>query len=112
MLIGVGAGLGVSFLMSKIMDEKIGIKEITSATIGGILGSFVPDKIDFPKNPNHRSIGHGALPVGFTIYKSLNIMNRRELPLWLRYAIYGFIAGYVLHLLADFTTPKCIPVLA
>jgi membrane-bound metal-dependent hydrolase YbcI (DUF457 family) len=112
MLIGAGAGFGVSLLISKIKEEKIGVAEYASATICGIIGSLIPDKIDTPMHPNHRSIAHGTLPVGFVIYKSIKIIDQGALPSWLRYAIYGFVAGYALHLLADLFTPKGIPILA
>lgn len=105
------SGLGISLLVAYIKNEKISFGEVAASTFGGILGGLIPDKIDLPVHPNHRSIGHGAIPVGFGIYKTIEVTKGDGLPSWLRYALYGFIAGYATHLLTDATTPKSIPIL-
>ncbi len=109
--LGALAGFGISLFAARIRNENIGFSEIAAATLGGTLGGFVPDKIDLPIHPNHRSIGHGVFPVGIGVFETIKIVNNENFPSWLRYALYGFIAGYTIHLLVDATTPRSIPLL-
>lgn len=61
---GVIAGLVVAASIQERSESPDPIIEIFGAAVGGYLGARLPDLIDPPTSPNHRSIGHGLIPVG------------------------------------------------
>jgi hypothetical protein len=51
------------------------LAESVGGLIGGIAGGMLPDFIDLPTSPNHRSLAHGALPaigIGFLAFQRLD----------------------------------------
>lgn len=57
-----GAGAALYFGMGTGSDSAI--VEAIGGAIGGYVGGKLPDVIDPPIHPGHRSIGHGVIPVG------------------------------------------------
>ena len=128
---GAGAGvLAVNFW--PLEDDNIKSGEyLTGAVIGGIIGGMLPDIIDPPRSPHHRSIGHsmtgnsiglGALIANIdTIDQALSerIKEAEENENYVLAGFYrfvsglikGFIAGQASHLLLDLTTPKRLPMI-
>lgn len=119
------------------------ILEMVGGGLGGLAGGALPDVLDPPAHPCHRSWAHGIVPVAAGAaywgeelpgwqdairrqadrFAQLRASERQPLlAAW--YAIVevvlrlccGFLAGagagYVTHLALDFTTPRCLPVLA
>ena len=83
----VSTGIGVAAALLR-SDEKnpwaralIGV----GGGIGGYWGGRMPDLIDPPTSPNHRSWGHGVLPVSATFGSAISRAQRFEKDL-LRYA--------------------------
>jgi hypothetical protein len=106
--------------------------------VGGVVGGSLPDLIDVPCHPNHRSLAHGVLPVGTAVIKTvawwkrqIDECNRRakvaeerwrqmgstgfnwERAGWLFLAglMAGFVGGYVSHLVLDSSSKKSLPLL-
>lgn len=118
------------------------LTDALSIFIGGWIGSKLPDIIDPPTSPRHRSIGHGMIQSSLLTRKALSIIPvfrkacfdasaeyevkaSKETGIWnLFYRLISFVfkfmaglapgilAGYVSHLALDFSTPMCLPLLA
>ena len=52
--------------------------EAAGGAAGGWLGARLPDMIDPPTSPRHRSIGHGIIPTGSAGYLFLSNLNSIE----------------------------------
>ena len=62
-IVGISAGGGLAYLSTSDMQAADRILEMLGGCFGGALGGKAPDWIDPPTNPNHRSVGHGVIPV-------------------------------------------------
>lgn len=130
----VSAAAGAIAAGACSFDEPIAviISRVIGGTVGGYIGGLMPDIIDSPRNgPNHRSIGHGLIPIGLICSLAFKAVIgfrerlkadaesvREDAPpqsLFLEAmigVIDGFIAGYLAHLALDVGTPKGLPILA
>lgn len=75
--VGAGAGLvwaAVNSLNQDLLDTAI---EMFGGLCGGGAGAVLPDLIDPPCHPRHRSLGHGLVPVG-----SAAALWAKNLPFW------------------------------
>jgi len=104
---------GVFYLIDMYSkDENFHFGHILSVSLGGIIGSALPDKIDTPNNPNHRALAHSIFVNGSI---SLNIkdffiwIDNQDIYDWIKWFIKGLIIGYLSHICLDFVTPKGIP---
>lgn len=52
--------------------------QVVGSYIGGKLGALLPDLIDPPTNPNHRSLGHGFIPTTIC----LALLSKKISPKW------------------------------
>ncbi len=128
-LTSAGAGLAVTTIIpvcEQIIDSvpyKIG------GFIGGSIGGMMPDIIDPPRHPNHRALGHSVTAntiVLGTLATTLPVIEMHLADLieeaiendndilaglyqFLIGIVRGFIAGQVMHLILDLTTPKRLP---
>lgn len=75
--VGVAAGAGLAAARSIHLPLSSCTTETLGGAFGGWLGAKVPDVIDPPTHPGHRSIGHGLLPVGLAGYATW-----QHLPGW------------------------------
>ena len=57
------AGAGYAFYKAKDINGVTKLPEVLGGALGGYLGGLLPDQIDPPFHPGHRSIGHGFFPV-------------------------------------------------
>lgn len=75
--------------------------------LSGAIGSMLPDILDPPSNPNHRKMFHSFFDLLFSTYllsnTSYSTNNYDEI------AFKSFIAGNMIHILQDSSTPKGIP---
>ena len=123
-------GVIIAGLFSIDQSTEVVISRMIGGAFGGYLGGLMPDKIDPSSNgPNHRSIGHGIIPIGGALlFGSKSINSARK---WLKDkadssrhegnllnsllyefvigVIDGFISGYLAHLALDSRTPKGLP---
>jgi hypothetical protein len=70
--IATSAPVGAAYAFHKANNQD-GLAKITESiggAVGGFWGGVLPDVIDPPYHPGHRSIGHGFLPViaGATVW--------------------------------------------
>ena len=82
--IAVGVPAGIVFCMYKAPAANG--SAILWETVGGAFGAvpvaLLPDFIDVPSCPNHRSVAHGAVPVGGLAYLALDYLDSGQA--WLR----------------------------
>ena len=134
----VGTVLGGTAAFA-LADPEHRLLETLGGLIGGWLGSVMPDRIDPPISPRHRSVGHGVLSAGGSLVALFS--NLPRLQEWLRSKareleaarspstfghfrllaalcrscaglIAGFLTGYACHLIQDSRTPAKLPVFA
>lgn len=60
--IGLASGVGFSLYRAKNEKFEDALLEAAGGALGGWLFSTVPDVIDPPTHPGHRSFGHGMVP--------------------------------------------------
>lgn len=75
-----GAGVGTGMALVKALDQRPAhlLLEGVGGTIGGMVGARLPDMLDLPTSPNHRSTAHAVLPVsvaGVTLLKNVDQMQ-------------------------------------
>ena len=73
------AGLVTALIRARDQKELAILIEGVGGFFGGRLGGLIPDLIDPPINPNHRSVGHGVLPnltVGLLAFNRLDDWQR------------------------------------
>lgn len=126
---------GVAYLIEGSLGQLS--VEIFGGVMGGILGAMMPDIIDRPDCPQHRSIAHGVLPVGIVLFLAcrylmtcralandivyslanlyiispeLNHVIGQELGYMAAGGVIGFILGYASHLVLDAFTPGSLPI--
>lgn len=80
-LVGAAAGAAASYYFARNQSDGDRFLEIIGGSIGGIVGSRLPDVIDPPTSPNHRSLGHGVVPVGCTAYAVWELLERSQAAL-------------------------------
>lgn len=130
--VSVSAGGLVAGVCAIDQPIEVLLSRTAGGAIGGWLGGLMPDIIDPSKNgPNHRSLGHGIIPVslicsiGFEKFLSLrdHLKDKSDRARFdddlstsllleaLIGAMDGFIAGYLAHLALDARTPKGLPII-
>jgi hypothetical protein len=57
------AGAGYAFYKANNQSDLAKLLETAGGALGGYLGGILPDRIDPPFHPGHRSLGHGFVPV-------------------------------------------------
>lgn len=60
--VGAAFGAVAAFIRADGQTMEHRLIESVGGAIGGYFGGIVPDLIDPPTNPNHRSLGHGMIP--------------------------------------------------
>ena len=143
--VSVAAPLGFGYAALKAHNQK-GLSPLVEG-LGGLLsavtGGVLPDLIDPPDHPGHRSIAHGLAPVGTTGIlwahnldswqarlrqladhhqrqrmqaKDAFVMVWHAIAEWALRLLAGFLAGigvgYLSHIVLDFQTPRCIPLIS
>ena len=68
--IGIATGAMSALLLADNQSKRNRSLEVCGGCFGGSIGSWLPDKIDPATGPNHRSLGHGILPIGCVAYVS------------------------------------------
>jgi hypothetical protein len=56
-------GACFSFYNSQYQNHFVRFEEACGGFVGGVVGGSLPDFIDPPTWPGHRSVGHGLIPV-------------------------------------------------
>jgi len=139
------APLGFSLATGKAFDQNEINRclEGIGGLVGGVSGGLLPDILDPPDSPWHRSTAHGMLPVGTAaVFWGTNLdswqMKLRQLAdyhhgellraadvvaaglhaliEWALRLLAGFVAGfgvgYLSHVVLDFRTLFCLPLVS
>lgn len=136
--IAVFAQLTVEVLRSSTLEGDDRFWDVVGACLGASFGGVLPDVLEPALTPDHRQFAHGIIPAAAAVHfgkgahregcDSLYSWAHRaprpsecvgtppgSVPRWLRFAIAGFFrgvpVGYLSHLVADFGTPRCLPLI-
>jgi hypothetical protein len=63
-VVGTLAGAGYAIARAPQQRPVEWALEVLGGALGGYVGGRLPDVLDPPSHPGHRSIAHGAVPVG------------------------------------------------
>lgn len=133
----IPAGTAFSFCKAPPGNGSAILWETVGGAFGAVPGAALPDVIDVPSCPNHRSVAHGAIPVGGLTYLAWKHLDSVQawlraaaqqqrlvkltapspwlaawhafLDVFLQVALAGFVAGYISHILLDLQTPCSVP---
>lgn len=131
--VGAFAGALVAFLRSDAQDPWERLIEVAGGALGGAFGGRLPDILDPPTSPGHRSVAHAlvsAAAVGSFVVPRLpgasaptpramerHVVQRDAAPSsnlgqrFLSGLAVGGTVGYASHLLMDATPPRGLPLL-
>jgi hypothetical protein len=134
--IALFAQLAVEVLNPSTLDGDDRFWDVVGACLGATFGGVLPDILEPALTPSHRQFAHGIIPAAAAAHfgkcahrdgcASLYIWAQQAFspsaevaappdstPRWLRFVIAGFFrgvpVGYLSHLIADFGTPCCLP---
>ncbi len=86
------------------------IENIAIGAIGGLVAATLPDILEPATNPNHRKFFHSLTFTGLMLYSNYQLKSS-QFPEEIKPIINAISIGYGLHLGADFTTPKSLPLI-
>lgn len=108
------SGIG-TFLFDVIeQNQEKGIVDLKQSFFSGIfgaIGGIVPDLIEPATNPNHREFFHSGTMLGLIFLGENRLKQNEIINPYLKKTISDFSLGYKLHLVADATTPKSLPLI-
>jgi membrane-bound metal-dependent hydrolase YbcI (DUF457 family) len=130
---GAAATVAASLYAYKKVKTEYAFLYPIGGVLGGIVGGKLPDIIDRPDTPNHRSFAHSVALVGFSVWTEKetvffqNILtelqviaeelnNKGEIFLavcchFIAAFIIGLVAGYGAHLALDTCGARKLPLL-
>lgn len=130
------AQLALEMMKSSTLRDDDRFWDVVGAFLGATFGGVLPDILEPALTPIHRQFAHGIFPAAAAAHlgkgahregcdslynwahesprPSLGVYTQPEsAPRWLRFAVAGFFrgvpVGYISHLVADFGTPRCLP---
>lgn len=128
----IGGGAAFLYAQGKFQNEYTFLYTV-GGVLGGIAGGKLPDIIDRPDTPNHRSFGHSWTLVGCSTLAEKKVTIFRNIFTELQTKatelnskgdsfgagcchlaaafMIGLVAGYGAHLAADMVTPRRLPLL-
>ena len=94
----------------KSRNETTDLRELFTVGLFGGAAAMLPDIIDPPTNPNHRSIGHSIVVSGLLIPKLMNKINENhQMTPEQKDFFKSILMGYTSHFLLDARTPAGLP---
>lgn len=138
--VGIAAGMIAVAALNSSESDGDRFVEVIGGALGGYLGGVMPDGLDLPSSPNHRSVAHGGLAIAALIRTNWadvagGLRSRASActaasiapgcppdrigpfqweALACRLAagfVIGIAAGYSSHLALDFCTPRSLPLI-
>lgn len=109
---GVGAGVSaLTYLASKnARNEPVQLQELLAVGLFGGVVALLPDVIDPPLSPDHRSIGHSIALSGLSIPVLIKwIDENAQMNSDQKDFAKSMVAGYVSHLVLDAETHAGLP---
>lgn len=80
--VGFVAGGATAWCAASGQPTHLRVVETIGGAMAGIVGAVMPDRLDPPTSPLHRSIGHGLVPIGAAGFWA--IRNLKKWQRWLR----------------------------
>ena len=110
----IGALAFIAYTYPIYLLEKIPAGTILLGFFAALFGSVMPDVLEPPRHWTHRGLGHSRRVMRFSVWvfaltAVLGLFQTWNHELYLSYLASGFFLGYVMHLLADATTPAGLP---
>ena len=103
-----------AFLASRPAEDQCGFAHpLLGGTATALLGSL-PDIVEPAIHPHHRQFFHSltfAGALGYGVYKAYEWEPKTQTEECLRIAALVFGAAYLMHLAADFTTSRSLPLI-
>lgn len=78
---GAAVGAAYAAYQSKEETRLQQVVEALGGAFGGYVGGRLPDVIDPPVSPRHRSIGHGAVPVALAAWGAISLLDQWQIML-------------------------------
>ena len=123
-LVGVLFGAAAAVITSQAKDAGEALQAAAAGALGGLAGSRLPDTLEPPTHPGHRSLFHGVAANGAAAYFGTKPLVKWRLRttdpngdrdpaarLVSAFAV-GAATGHASHILLDSTTPKGLPWIA
>lgn len=115
LMIGGLAGAGFCLLNHSLRtreDPDIEFDWVELATYVGIgmACASLPDWLEPATSPNHRAFFHSLTAAGLVSFGAFG-PHSEEMDPKAQVAIKAVAVSYLTHLAADFTTPKCLPLI-
>ena len=128
-IVGLATGGVTALWLAQTQSRAEQALELLGGASAAWVAARLPDLIDLPTSPNHRSIGHSALLYTGGVAASAKTLSSwqhtwRERSeeakqsgdslSWFLWRVlagmpWGFVAGYASHLALDMCTPKGLP---
>lgn len=96
-------------IRKKSRNEEIGALELVGMFLIGGGAASIPDAIDTPNGPNHRSIAHSWAAIGGIGNISNSLNDNPNLTVAQKDLAYSVMVAYLSHLFLDAQTPKGLP---
>jgi membrane-bound metal-dependent hydrolase YbcI (DUF457 family) len=112
LVIGGIAFLAYSYPLYLLL--KFPLNTMLLGFFAALFGSVMPDVLEPPTDWTHRGLGHSRQALKFfaemfAISALLGLFSFFNPDLMLSYVVSGFFLGYMMHLVADATTPAGLP---
>jgi inner membrane protein len=111
-LIGGTVSALAYMLIKKSRDEEISMLAVTGMFLGGAAVSVLPDVIDSPDGPRHRSLGHSVLGAGCLGLLINDINNKDVISQDAKDIFTSLTLAYTSHLVLDAMTPAGLPLIS
>lgn len=111
-MVGGFTALGVLAIARASRDEPITFLEAIGVFLGGGAVASLPDVIDPPTSPRHRSVGHSVAGVAGIGIALKNLEANPNITKNTKDIVYAMSGAYLSHIVLDATTPAGIPLIS
>lgn len=113
--IGAAACVAAFAVIDKQPSQQSAAHHPILVALLGAWGGSLPDKLEPASiGPHHRKFFHSLVSlgaVGYGVYQAYKWEPQTEWEKLLRVVLIAVGLGYLSHLIADFTTPKGLPII-
>jgi len=110
-ILGALVSLGLYEAYKHLRHENPTVQEVLGSLVLGGFAGILPDLIEPPTNPNHRSFFHSSALLGLFAYGNKKVLESPKFTDNQKLFVTLFSAAFGSHLASDSTTAKGIPLL-
>jgi membrane-bound metal-dependent hydrolase YbcI (DUF457 family) len=110
-ILGALVSLGQYEAYKRLKQENLTVQGVLGSLVLGGFAGILPDLIEPPTNPNHRSFFHSSALLGMLAYGNKKVWESPKLTDDQKLLVTLFSAAFGSHLASDSITPKGIPLL-